>query len=131
MKLILAIIRIAKMSDTKRALAEAGLPSFTAMQVLGRGKGHGDLEKIRAALQQRHIDPDHVKDVIEFVPEEPRLKSKRMITLVVSDDKKELAVETIMKANQTGKSGDGKIFIIHALGSYSVHTGESGNITLD
>ena len=54
-----------------------------------------------------------------------------MITLVVTDDKKELAIETILKANQTGKSGDGKVFILNALGSYSVHTGEAGDVTLD
>lgn len=114
------------MSDTKVALAEAGLPSFTAMPVLGRGSGHGDLEKINTV-----VAPSMITDAMEFVPEIPRLKSKRMITLVVADDKKELAVETIIKVNQTGKSGDGKIFVINALGSYSVHTGESGDVTLD
>lgn len=119
------------MSDTKQALADAGLPSFTAMPVLGRGQGHGDLEKIKAASLHGQTDVDLVKDAMEFVPEVPRLKSKRMITLVVTDDKKELAIETILKANQTGKSGDGKVFVINALGSYSVHTGEAGDITLD
>ncbi|GHT60802.1 P-II family nitrogen regulator [Bacteroidia bacterium] len=123
MKLILAIIRIAKMGDTKQALADAGLPSFTAMPVLGRGKGHGDLEKIKEA--------ESAHEALEFIPEVPRLKSKRMITLVVTDEKKDLAVETIINTNHTGKSGDGKIFVINALGSYSVHTGESGDATLD
>ena len=131
MKLILAIIRIAKMSETKQALAAAGLPSFTAMPVLGRGQGHGDLEKIKAAAQHDETDIDLVKDAMAFVPEVPRLKSKRMITLVVTDDKKELAIETILEANKTGKSGDGKIFVIEALGSYSVHTGQAGDATLD
>ncbi|MDR3262098.1 MAG: P-II family nitrogen regulator [Tannerella sp.] len=123
MKLILAIIRIAKMGDTKQALADVGLPSFTAMPVLGRGQGHGDLEKIKEAGMSA--------DILEFVPEIPRLKSKRMITLVVTDDKKELAIETLLKTNQTGKSGDGKIFVVDAFGSYSVHTGEAGDATLD
>lgn len=127
MKLILAVIRIAKMSETKKALADLGLPSFTAMPVLGRGQGHGDLEKIKAYEGAE----DALDDALTFVPEVPRLKSKRLITLVVTDDKKDLAVETIVKANQTGKSGDGKIFVVNALGSYSVHTGASGNETLD
>jgi nitrogen regulatory protein PII 2 len=123
MKLILAIIRIAKMGETKQALADAGLPSFTAMPVLGRGQGHGDLEKLKEAAAARGI--------LEYMPEESRLKSKRMITLIVTDEKKDLAVETILKTNQTGKSGDGKIFVVNTLGSYSVHTGESGDGTLD
>ena len=121
MKLILAIIRIAKMSETKIALSDAGLPSFTAMPVLGRGKGNGDLEK--AAF----VDPEH----LELISEMPRLKSKRMITLVVTDDKKDLALETIIKANQTGRSGDGRIFVIETIDSLRVRTGKSGDITLD
>jgi nitrogen regulatory protein PII 2 len=123
MKLILAIIRIAKMGETKQALAEVGLPSFTAMPVLGRGQGHGDLEKLKEAAA--------VRGILEYLPEESRLKSKRMITLVVTDEKKDLAVETILKTNQTGKSGDGKVFVVNTIGSYSVHTGESGDGTLD
>lgn len=130
MKLILAIIRIAKMGETKSALAEAGLPSFTAMQVLGRGQGNGDLEKIREAKAEKECAVI-LEDVMSFIPEEPRLKSKRMITLVVTDEKKDLAIETLIKVNQTHKSGDGKIFVINNLGSYSVHSGASGDATLD
>jgi len=121
MKLILAIIRITKMNETKIALSDAGLPSFTAMPVLGRGKGHGDLEKIESS------DPE----LRELISEMPRLKSKRMITLVVTDDKKELAIETIIKANKSGKSGDGKLFVIPATDSIRVRTAETGEITLD
>lgn len=113
------------MGETKEALANAGLPSFTAMSVLGRGQGHGDLEKIQNAAQSA------AQEALEFIPEIPRLKSKRMITLVVTDDKKDLAIETLLSVNNTGKSGDGKIFVTNALGSYSVHTGESGELTLD
>jgi nitrogen regulatory protein PII 2 len=127
MKLILAVIRIAKMQETKEALADAGLPSFTAMPVLGRGQGHGDLDKIRAA----ELDAEQHQAALELIPEVPRLKSKRMITLVVTDEKKDTAVDTILKVNHTGKSGDGKIFVVEALGSYSVHSGASGDETLD
>lgn len=121
MKLILAIIRISKMAETKVALSEAGLPSFTAMPVLGRGKGHGDLEKAP------YVEPEHRA----LIPETPRLKSKRLITLVVTDEKKELAIQTILTANQTGHSGDGKIIVIHAIDSVRVRTAETGDITLD
>jgi nitrogen regulatory protein PII 2 len=121
MKLILAIIRIAKMQETKEALSAVDLPSFTAMSVLGRGKGHGDLEKAGEVSPQFH----------ELIPEMPRLKSKRMITLVVTDEKKDLAVETIIKANQSGKSGDGKIIVVEASDSIRVRTGETGDSTLD
>lgn len=130
MKLILAIIRIARMGETKAALAEVGLPSFTAMPVLGRGKGNGDLEKLQSAKSSEEC-PVILEDALSFIPEEPRLKSKRMITLVVTDEKKDLAVETLIKVNQTGKSGDGKIFVLNTLDSFSVRSGESGNPTLD
>lgn len=126
MKLILAIVRIAKMNDTKVALSEAGLPSFTAMGVLGRGKGRGLGPNYQAILS----NPDNA-EALKQLPEEPRLKSKRMITLVVTDEKKDLAVQTIIKANQSGNSGDGKIFVIDAIESVTVRTGEKGDSTLD
>jgi nitrogen regulatory protein PII 2 len=128
MKLILAIIRIAKMGETKQALADVGLPSFTTMPVLGRGKGHGDLEKLRESSKS---PVSETEDMLEYIPEMPRLKSKRMITLVVTDEKKDLAVETLLKVNQTDKSGDGKIIVVNTLDSYSIHTGASGDATLD
>ena len=121
MKLILAMIRIDKMAATKLALSDVGLPSFTAMPVLGRGKGKGGFDKAAG------LDEDQQELIIEM----PRLKSKRMITLVVTDEHKELAIDTLIKVNQTGKSGDGKIFVIPAQDSIRVRTGESGNITLD
>ena len=121
MKLILAMIRIDTMAATKLALSDAGLPSFTAMPVSGRGKGKGGFEKAAG------LDADQQELILEM----PRLKSKRMITLVVTDEKKDLAVETLIKTNQTGKSGDGKIFVIPTTDSIRVRTGESGDITLD
>jgi nitrogen regulatory protein PII 2 len=126
MKLIFAIIRIAKMNETKVALSDAGLPSFTAMGVLGRGKGRG----LGPTYQEVINNPEH-RELLKQIGPEPRLKSKRMITMVVSDDKKDLAVETIIKTNQTGNSGDGKIIIVDALDSIRVRTGEKGELTLD
>jgi len=126
MKLIMAIIRIAKMNETKIALSDAGLPSFTAMGVMGRGKGRG----LGPTFQDTLSDPNK-KELLSAPGEMPRLKSKRCITLVVTDEKKDLAIETIMKVNQTSNSGDGKIFVIEALDSVTVRTGIKGESTLD
>lgn len=126
MKLILAIIRIAKMNETKQALSDVGLPSFTAVGVLGRGQGRG----LGPNYQEILHNPSLLEALKQLNPE-PRLKSKRMITLVVPDAKKELAVETIIKTNQTGNSGDGKIIVVEALDSIRVRTGEKGDLTLD
>jgi len=126
MKLILAIIRIAKMNETKIALSDAGLPSFTAMGVMGRGQGRG----IGPNYQEVLNNPELQEKIKELAPE-PRLKSKRIITLVVTDEKKDLAIETLIKTNQTGNSGDGKIFVIEAVDSVRVRTGEKGDLTLD
>lgn len=126
MKLLLAIIRIAKMNETKMALSDVGLPSFTAMGVLGRGRGRGLGPTFAQTLQSPEL-----LGVLKEIGPEPRLKSKRMITLVVPDDKKDLAVETIIKVNRTNNSGDGKIFVIETLEAIRVRTGERGDITLD
>jgi nitrogen regulatory protein PII 2 len=126
MKLILAIIRIAKMNETKIALSNAGLPSFTAMGVMGRGCGRGLGPRYQEVLN----NPELQEKFKELSPE-PRLKSKRLITLVVTDEKKDLAIETIIKTNQTGNSGDGKIFVIEAVDSIRVRTAEKGDVTLD
>ena len=126
MKLILAIIRIAKMNETKLALSDAGLPSFTAVGVLGRGQGRG----VGPNYQEIIKNPANQETLSQIGPE-PRLKSKRMITLVVPDEKKDLAVQTIIKVNQTNNSGDGKIIVVEALDAIKVRTGEKGNETLD
>lgn len=125
MKLILAMIRITKMNETKAALSEAGLPSFTAMPITGRGAGRA----IGPNIQATKDHPDMVAS--SSVLDMPRMKSKRMITLVVTDEMKDLAVETIIKVNQTGNSGDGKIIVVDAVDSIRVRTGESGDVTLD
>lgn len=127
MKFIYAIIRTAKMNETKAALAEAGLCSFTAMSVTGRGNGRG-LGETYAKLK---ADPDNKEILAQLSQMEPRLKSKRAISLVVTDENKDLAIATIIKANKTGNSGDGKIFVTQAIESLRVRTGEHGDSTLD
>ena len=126
MKLILAIIRIRKMNETKKALSDAGLPSFTAMSVSGRGNGRALGENYKQAIEKLEPNP-----LLEESVAEHHLKAKRMINLVVTDEKKDLAVETIIKVNRTNNSGDGKIFVLEALDSIKVSSGERGISTLD
>ena len=125
MKQILAIIRISKINETKEALNEVGLPSFMASgKVQGRGKGRGDyLERNEAVTED--------KDYISLSTGEPRLKTKRLLHLIVTEEKVDIAIQTIIKANKTGKSGDGKIFVIPTVEAYRVRTGESGEPVLD
>jgi nitrogen regulatory protein PII 2 len=126
MKIIFAIVRIARMNQTKEALSDAGLVSFTAAPVLGRGRGRG-----LGPTYRQLLDDPIKQELLSQLGPEPRLKPKRIITVVVSDDKKDLAVQTIIKTNQTGNSGDGKIFVVDVLDSVSVRTGERGDLTLD
>jgi len=114
------------MNDTKKALSDAGLPSFMATSVMGRGVGRG----LGPTYQKLMSDPGN-KELLAQIGAEPRLKSKRFITLVVHADKKDLAIETIIKANQTGNSGDGKIWVTDCLDAVRVRTAERGDIVLD
>ncbi len=113
---IVAIIRPTKMLNTKKALAEMGLPSFTALKVFGRGKQGG-----RIAELAYRVSPEIAKRAEEapasFIP-------KRLIMAVVPEAMVEKAVATIIRTNQTGQHGDGKIFILPVEGSYRVRTGE-------
>jgi nitrogen regulatory protein PII 2 len=121
MKTIVAIIRMKKVNETKAKLTEAGLPSFSGSgEVHGRGRGLG----VGPTFEENRKNPD-------YVHVEHRLKTKRMITLTVSDDKADLAVQTIIKANQTGNSGDGKIFVLPTAEAIQVRTGDSGDSVLD
>jgi len=119
MKEVMAIIRINKINETKRALNEAGITSFTATgRVLGRGKGLVDYRILDGAKEG-------VPEAISRLGEAPRLVPKRLITVVVSDDWVERTVSTIIKVNQTGNAGDGKIFVMPILEATRVRTGES------
>ena len=125
MKLIMAIIRIDKMNATKRALSNAGLPSMTATgKVFGRGKGLWDAKVLEGVKKD-------LPEALAHLGKEPRLRPQRVITLVVTDDKKDKAIETIIEANQTPEPGDGKIFVIPMIDAIKVRTGESGDLALD
>jgi len=119
MKEVMAVIRMNKINDTKRALNDAGISSFTATgRVQGRGKGMVDYRILHGA-------EEGAVEAIAQLGEGPRLVPKRLITVVVSDEWVEKTVDTIIKTNQTGSSGDGKIFVLPILEATRVRTGET------
>ncbi len=124
MKEVMAVIRMNMINKTKKALAEAGISSITARDALGRGKGLVDLNMLKGAEQG-------YEEAISQLGQSQRLIPKRILFIVVPDKLVKKTVDTIIRVNQTGKSGDGKIFIMPIADSIRVRTGESGNSTLD
>jgi nitrogen regulatory protein PII 2 len=124
MKEVMAIVRMNMMNKTKRALADAGISSITARDALGRGKGLVDLTVLEGAEKG-------YEEAIAHLGQSQRLIPKRIFSVVVPDKLVSRTVKTIIKTNQTGKSGDGKIFVIPVLDAVRVRTGESGNGVLD
>jgi len=124
MKEIMAVIRMNMMNKTKQALTEAGVSSMTAKDALGRGKGLVDMQLLKGAEQG-------YEEAIIHLGQTQRLIPKRLLLMVVQDEMVNKVVTTIMTVNKTGKSGDGKIFIMPVLDSVSVRTGVRGNPTLD
>ncbi|MBE9547187.1 MAG: P-II family nitrogen regulator [Proteobacteria bacterium] len=124
MKEVMAVIRINMINQTKRALIEAGISSITAREALGRGKGLVDMALLKGAEQG-------YEEAISQLGQSQRLIPKRIFFVVVQDKMVEKTIKTIIKVNQTGKSGDGKIFVMPVSDSISVRTGESGDKTLD
>jgi len=124
MKEIMAIVRINMMNKTKAALAEAGISSVTARDALGRGKGLVDLNLLEGAEKG-------YEEAIVQLGQSQRLIPKRIFFVVVPDRLVKKTVQTIMRVNCTGKSGDGKIFITPVMDSIRVRTAESGDQALD
>lgn len=124
MKEILAIVRMNRMNQTKRALAEVGLPSITGRDALGRGKGIVDLQLLEGAERG-------YEEAISQLGQSQRLIPKRALLIVVKDELVEKTVKTIIKVNQTGKSGDGMIFVMPCMEAIRVRTGERGDEALD
>ena len=124
MKEIMAVIRMNMINQTKRALADAGISSLTAREALGRGKGLVDITLLKGAEQG-------YEEAISQLGQSQRLIPKRLLLIVVKEKYVEKTVKAIMRVNQTGKPGDGKIFVMPVSDSVSVRTGESGDTTLD
>lgn len=121
MKEIMAFIRPNKVNATKTALAEGGFPAFSCRKCLGRGKKSIDTEllKLVMATGELPMDPNG-----ENLTEAVRLIPKRLFIVIADDDKVQDAIDILIKTNQTGHPGDGKIFVVPVYESYRVRNGE-------
>jgi len=125
MREIMCFIRVNKVNDTKRTLAEHGFPAFTCCRCLGRGKKSIDPELLNTVLAAGELP---LSPLGENLTEATRLIAKRFFTLIVDDKDVEKAVQAIIEVNQTGNPGDGKIFILPIEETFSVRTGEGSAV---
>jgi nitrogen regulatory protein PII len=109
MKMINAIIKPFKLDDVREALSEIGVQGITVTEVKGFGRQKGHTELYRGA-----------EYVVDFLP-------KLKIEVVVKDSSLEQTIETISKAANTGKIGDGKIFVSSIEEAIRIRTGETGD----
>jgi len=112
MKLIMAIIKPFKLDDVREALTGLGVEGMTVTEVKGYGRQKGHAEIYRGAEYTVH-----------FLP-------KVKIEVAVKSDLVESVVETIMQTSQTGKIGDGKIFVYDVDRVVRIRTGETDNDAL-
>ncbi len=124
MKEVMAVIRMNMINQTKKELAQAGISSVTAKDALGRGKGLVDLNLLKGAEQG-------YEEAVFQLGQSGRLIPKRVLFIVVPDKLVDLTVKTLIQVNKTGKSGDGKIFVMPIMDAVRVRTGEAGDRTLD
>ncbi|MDR3541729.1 MAG: P-II family nitrogen regulator [Desulfosporosinus sp.] len=122
MKEIMAFIRRHKVPETKKAFEDAGYPALTIQSVEGRGKQGG------IGGWAAEIDPELNAVMSEELADGTKFNwiPKRLLSIVVQDEQVEEVVEVIVKANQTGHIGDGKIFVIPLKEVVRVRTGETG-----
>lgn len=112
MKMITAIIKPFKLDDVREALSEIGIKGLTVSEVKGFGRQKGHTELYRGA-----------EYVVDFLP-------KIKMEIGVPEDRVESVVEAIIKTANTGKIGDGKIFITSVEQVYRIRTGETGQEAL-
>lgn len=112
MKKIEAIIKPFKLDDVREALAEVGINGMTVSEVKGFGRQKGHTELYRGA-----------EYMVDFLP-------KVKIEIVVNDDIVDNCVETIVRVAQTGKIGDGKIFVCDVAHVIRIRTGEQDEAAL-
>jgi nitrogen regulatory protein PII 2 len=120
MKEVIAIIRRHNLQETKAGLLGIGVSALTMVSVEGRGKQKGlpgwNYELDPGLME---LDEKNTGVSMRFIP-------KRMITTVVEDEDVPKVVETIIRTNQTGHIGDGKIFVCPVEDAVRVRTGENG-----
>ena len=112
MKLISAIIKPFKLDDVREALSEIGVAGITATEVKGFGRQKGHTELYRGA-----------EYVVDFLP-------KVKVEIAVPADLADRVIEAITNAAQTGKIGDGKIFVSSLEQVVRIRTGETGSEAL-
>ncbi|HEY6131886.1 MAG TPA: P-II family nitrogen regulator [Halioglobus sp.] len=108
MKLITAIVKPFKLDDVREALSEIGVQGITVTEVKGFGRQKGHTELYRGA-----------EYVVDFLP-------KVKIEVAVADGVVEQTIEAITKAANTGKIGDGKVFVTALEQVIRIRTGETG-----
>jgi nitrogen regulatory protein P-II 2 len=108
MKLVTAIIKPFKLDDVRQALAEVGVQGITVTEVKGFGRQKGHTELYRGA-----------EYVVDFLP-------KIKIEIAVADNLVERVVETVLASANSGKIGDGKIFVHDLEQVIRIRTGETG-----
>ncbi len=108
MKLVTAIIKPFKLDDVRESLSEIGVQGITVTEVKGFGRQKGHTELYRGA-----------EYVVDFLP-------KVKIEVAVADDQLDAVIDAITKAANTGKIGDGKIFVVNLEQAIRIRTGESG-----
>lgn len=112
MKKIEAIIKPFKLDEVKDALQEAGIQGITVVEAKGFGRQKGHTELYRGA-----------EYVVDFLP-------KVKLEVVVADEQLDGAIEAIKTAAETGRIGDGKIFVSDISQAIRIRTGETGNDAL-
>ncbi|MBB82849.1 MAG: transcriptional regulator [Deltaproteobacteria bacterium] len=113
MKLVTAIVKPFKLDDAKEGLAAAGIQGLTVSEVKGFGRQKGHTELYRGA-----------EYVVDFLP-------KLKLEVVVGDEQAEKVVLALQDACQTGKIGDGKIFVLPVDDAVRIRTGEHGDAAVD
>lgn len=108
MKKVEAIIKPFKLDEVKEALQEAGIQGLSVIEVKGFGRQKGHTELYRGA-----------EYVVDFLP-------KVKIEIAIGDDMLDRVLEAISKAANTGKIGDGKIFVVDLQQAIRIRTGETG-----
>jgi nitrogen regulatory protein P-II 2 len=112
MKLVVAIIKPFKLDDVREALSEIGVQGITVTEVKGFGRQKGHTELYRGA-----------EYVVDFLP-------KVKLEIAVDDGVVDQVIEAITKKANTGKIGDGKIFVFNLEQAIRIRTGESGSEAL-
>ena len=108
MKLVTAIIKPFKLDDVREALAEVGIQGVTVTEVKGFGRQKGHTELYRGA-----------EYVVDFLP-------KVKLEIAIDDELTDKVIEAVSKAANTGKIGDGKIFVTNVEQIVRIRTGETG-----